>query len=279
MCRAYSKKRPRGIANQRSNGKYRKNRMWALLIFVATIQGSLAGIPHEIHVLRPQSGAAGERVHGLSCLSWRLGVETNNVKNWKTVPRECEGYVGHYMLGHQYRADSNVVAREAVLYARSLKLAGDGKDVWVFDVDETSLSNLPYYAKHGFGVEPYNATSFKQWVLKGKAPALPETLKLYQEVLKLGIKPIFLTGRSEDQRKITSSNLRNAGFHKWEMLILKGSAYSGTKAVVYKSNERRKVEESGYRIIGNIGDQWSDVLGTHAGSRTFKLPDPLYYIS
>ncbi|KAI6671858.1 hypothetical protein NL676_006743 [Syzygium grande] len=253
--------------------------MWALLIFVATIQGSLAGIPHEIHILRPQSGATGERVHGLSCLSWRLGVETNNIKNWDTVPRECEGYVGHYMLGHQYREDSKVVAREAVLYARSLRLAGDGKDVWVFDIDETSLSNLPYYAKHGFGVEPYNATSFNQWVLKGKAPALPETLKLYQEVLKLGIKPIFLTGRSEDQRKITSSNLRNAGFHKWEMLILKGSDYSGTTAVVYKSNDRRKVVESGYRIIGNIGDQWSDVLGTQAGNRTFKLPDPLYYIS
>lgn len=125
--------------------------MWAFLLFVATIQGSLAGIPNEIHVLRPQSGAGGWRVHGLSCRSWRLGVETDNIKNWKTVPKECEGYVGHYMLGHQYREDSAVVAHEAVLYAKSLKLAGDGKDVWVFDIDETSLSNLPYYAKHGFG--------------------------------------------------------------------------------------------------------------------------------
>ncbi|KAE8802877.1 Stem 28 kDa glycoprotein [Hordeum vulgare] len=24
-------------------------------------------------------------------------------------------------------------------------------EVWVFDIDETTLSNLPYYAKHGFG--------------------------------------------------------------------------------------------------------------------------------
>ncbi|KAK3415626.1 acid phosphatase 1 [Eucalyptus grandis] len=256
-----------------------KESMWALLIFVAAIRGSLAGIPREIHLLRPRSGSAGERVHGLSCLSWRLGVETNNIKNWTTVPLECEGYVGHYMLGHQYREDSKVVAREAVLYAKSLKLAGDGKDVWVFDVDETLLSNLPYYAKHGFGAEPYNSTLFNQWVLTGKAPALPETLELYRELLKLGIKPIFLTGRTEDQRKITSSNLRNAGFSNWEMLILKGSTYSGTTAVVYKSSERRKVEESGYRIVGNIGDQWSDLLGIHAGNRTFKLPDPMYYIS
>ncbi|KAE8798867.1 chromatin assembly factor 1 subunit FSM [Hordeum vulgare] len=31
------------------------------------------------------------------------------------------------------------------------QLAGNGKEVWVYDIDETTLSNLPYYAKHGFG--------------------------------------------------------------------------------------------------------------------------------
>ncbi|KAE8815361.1 chromatin assembly factor 1 subunit FSM [Hordeum vulgare] len=36
-------------------------------------------------------------------------------------------------------------------YVDSLKLACNGKEVWVFDIDETTLSNLPYYAKHGFG--------------------------------------------------------------------------------------------------------------------------------
>jgi predicted secreted acid phosphatase len=38
-----------------------------------------------------------------------------------------------------------------IAYAEGLKLASNGKEVWVFDIDETSLSNLPYYAKHGFG--------------------------------------------------------------------------------------------------------------------------------
>ena len=55
--------------------------------------------------------------------------------------------------------------------------------------------------------------------------------------------------------------------------------YSGTTAVVYKSAEREKLEKSGYRIIGNVGDQWSDILGTSTGNRTFKLPDPMYYLS
>ena len=57
------------------------------------------------------------------------------------------------------------------------------------------------------------------------------------------------------------------------------SEYSGT-SVEYKSGERKKLEEEGgYRIVGNMGDQWSDLLGTNPGIRTFKLPDPMYYIS
>jgi hypothetical protein len=80
-----------------------------------------------------------------------LGVEAHNVRDWKTVPANCEGYVGHYMLGSHFRRDSKIVIDEALAYVETLKLAGNGKEIWVFDIDETTLSNLPYYAKHGFG--------------------------------------------------------------------------------------------------------------------------------
>lgn len=125
------------------------------LFFFATIlvasQGSDLGPTHQIHLLRPQSGSRGDPVPGVSCLSWRLGVETRNIIGWTTVPQECEGYVGHYMLGHQYRKDSKVIVKEALVYAQSLTVTGSDKDVWVFDIDETTLSNLPYYAQHEFG--------------------------------------------------------------------------------------------------------------------------------
>ncbi|XP_028778922.1 acid phosphatase 1-like [Neltuma alba] len=180
------------------------------------------------------------------------------------------------MLGLQYREDSKAVAREAYFYAKKLNLTGYGTDVWVFDIDETSLSNLPYYATHGFGVEPFDVTSFNEWVEESKAPALPESKKLYYKLMKLGIKIVFLTGRPESQRNATTHNLLLAGYHSWHKLILKDGQYGGKTAVEYKSEERRKVEEGGYRIVGNIGDQWSDILGTTNGQRTFKLPDPLY---
>ncbi|KAH7565338.1 hypothetical protein JRO89_XS09G0190300 [Xanthoceras sorbifolium] len=236
-------------------------------------------IPNQIHFLRPLSGAGLQDIPGLSCSSWRLAVETNNIIGWETVPEECANYVGHYMLGQQYRDDSKVVADQALLHTNSINLAGDGKEIWVFDVDETTLSNLPYYATHGFGTTPYNSTAFNEWVEEGKAPALPESLALYKNLLSLGIKIVFLTGRLEDQRNATAANLKNVGYHTWEKLILKDSSYSGKTAVAYKSSERKKLEEDGYRIIGNMGDQWSDLLGTNTGNRTFKLPDPMYYIS
>ncbi|RVW51998.1 Acid phosphatase 1 [Vitis vinifera] len=227
-----------------------------LFLLASTVELS-PGISLEIHLLRPQLGSSGHHVPGLSCLSWRLGVETHNIIEWSTVPQVCESYVGHYMLGDQYRKDSGAVVYEAISHAQSLKLAGDGKDIWV---------------------EAYNSTQFNNWIYEGKAPPLPESLKLYKKLQSLGIKPVFITGRPEAQRNVTAANLQNAGYHTWEKLILKGSSVTGT-AVAYKSNERKKLEQSGYRIVGNIGDQWSDILGTNVGNRTFKLPDPMYYIS
>ncbi|KAM3196454.1 hypothetical protein ACQJBY_040083 [Aegilops geniculata] len=123
---------------------------------VATVTAMEEAVAPMIHALRPMLGSGGQLGSraGVACDSWRLGVEAHNVRDWKTVPASCESYVGHYMLGGHYRRDSKLVIDEAISYVDSLKLAGNGKEVWVFDVDETTLSNLPYYATHGFGYVP-----------------------------------------------------------------------------------------------------------------------------
>ncbi|CAL4910002.1 unnamed protein product [Urochloa decumbens] len=254
-----------------------------VVLFVALVAGSawaaqkkehVATAP-AIHALRPLLGSGSDL--GVPCDSWRLAVEANNKRNWKTVPASCEDYLGHYMLGEHYRRDSAVVIDEAVAYAEGLELAGNGTEVWVFDIDETSLSNLPYYATHGFGTKLYNATSFNEYVLEGSALVLPETQRLFDKLISLGIKPVFLTGRTEDKRAITVANLCHQGYSGWMELLLKPIGFKST-AIVYKSGERQKLQDGGYIIVGNIGDQWSDILGVPEGGRTFKLPDPLYYI-
>lgn len=47
----------------------------------------------------------------------------------------------------------NLCQNEAIEFAKSYELKGDGMDAWIFDVDETLLSNLLYYAQHGYGYD------------------------------------------------------------------------------------------------------------------------------
>jgi len=96
-----------------------------------------------------QAGAAAFRATA-GGWPWR---RTTSATGRRCRPADCEGYVGHYIYAGRAlpRQDSLVVVDEAIAYAEGLELGGGGREVWVFDIDETSLSNLPYYAKHGFG--------------------------------------------------------------------------------------------------------------------------------
>ncbi|KAB8098422.1 hypothetical protein EE612_027603 [Oryza sativa] len=212
------------------------------------------------------------------CGSVRTAVEAHNIIGWKTFPADCAKYVADYITGDRYGRDSDVVINEAVAYAESLKLSGSGKEVWVFDVDETALSTVPYQAKHGYGVQPYDHANFLQYVAGGSAPALQGTLRLYQRLLQLGIKPVFLTDRTEDQIAITTHNLLSQGYSSWEKLLLQPIGLQ-TSTQAFKTSERKKLVDAGYVIIGNIGDQWSDILGSPEGCRTFKYPNPMYYVA
>lgn len=214
----------------------------------------------------------------LWCASWRFASEANNLGPWRTVPEECGAYVRDYMTGRSYGFDLELVARESSKYARSVSLAGDGKDAWIFDIDETLLSNLPYYADHEFGLEAFDGHKFDKWVENAMAPAIQSSLKLYEEILSLGFKIILLTGRSERHRSVTVDSLKSAGYHDWERLILRGMNDHGKHATTYKSEKRSEIIADGYRILGNSGDQWSDLLGSSMSNRSFKLPNPMYYI-
>ena len=67
------------------------------------------------------------------------------------MPQECVGEVGSYMEGPQYGADTYGEINNTEAFLETVTLTGDGKDVVVFDIDETSLSNLPYYRTHEYG--------------------------------------------------------------------------------------------------------------------------------
>jgi len=95
-------------------------------------------------------------------------------------------------------------------------------------------------------------------------------LKLYKEVLDLGFKAILLTGRSEGHRGVTVDNLNKQGFHDWDKLILGTAADHKKTATTYKSEKRKQIEAEGYMILGNSGDQWSDLLGSSVEVAGFR---------
>lgn len=67
-------------------------------------------------------------------------------------------------------------------------------------------------------------------------------------------------------------------FYPCDSLPHRTTAYKGQKAVTFKSEIRKQLVEEGYRIWGNVGDQWSDLQGEFTGNRTFKLPNPMYFV-
>ena len=63
------------------------------------------------------------------------------------------------------------------------------------------------------------------------APAIPASLKLYNELKHTGFKIFVLTGRSENQRNVTGKNLMFAGYTGWERLLLRYIYLSGISAI------------------------------------------------
>ncbi|KAL5198837.1 hypothetical protein ABZP36_002349 [Zizania latifolia] len=211
------------------------------------------------------------------CLSWRVMVEANNAKGWRTVPPPCVGYVWSYMAWGQYSRDVGSVADQISAYAAQLAPGADGLDAWVFDVDDTCLSNMFYYQTKQFGA--YDPVAFKAWASRGICPGIPAMAQLFQTLKGRGFRVFLLSGRGEQELgSSTAANLAAAGFAGYDRLILRSAGYRGVSAVVFKSAMRRQLVEEGFRIRGNVGDQWSDLQGDLVGDRVFKVPNPMYFV-
>nr|AAV31203.1 hypothetical protein [Oryza sativa Japonica Group] len=90
-----------------------------------------------------------------------------------------------------------------------------------------------------------------------KAFSSEETLRLYQQPLQLGIKPLFLSDRTDDdQRELTTNNLLQQGYCNLGKLVLQPEGLE-TSTLAFKTCERQKLVNDGYIIVGNIDDQWN----------------------
>lgn len=86
------------------------------------------------------------------CESWRMNVELHNIREFEVVPEECTEYVKKYVTSTQYHVDSELAMEECTVYlSTSCDLKKDCRDAWIFDIDDTLLSTVPYFKKHNYG--------------------------------------------------------------------------------------------------------------------------------
>lgn len=200
--------------------------------------------------------------------------QTAELPNLYTVKQQLTAYVAT----GQYGREVTKVAAEANKYLVKRIPKGiprrdktSKKLAVVFDIDETTLSNVRHIQAMDYGYVP---KTWDAWVAEGQCTAIYPVQAVYQTALNAKVAVFFITGRRESDAPATERNLRQVGYESWTRIIYKPAGFTeSTKA--FKIDVRRKLAAEGYLIIANLGDQNSDLAGGYA-ERTFKLPNPFY---
>lgn len=181
-----------------------------------------------------------------------------------------------YINSGEYGQELTKVAVAASKYVakRTAKAAKPGQKLAiVFDIDETTLTNLSHITAQDFGYVP---AVWDKWVLEGRAKAIVPVQLVYDIAVKNNVAVFFITARDEDEREVTERNLRQVGYTAWTKAYFeKEGAHPTVQA--YKTAIRKQITADGFTIIANVGDQESDLAGGFA-ERTFKLPNPFYIV-
>jgi len=227
-------------------------------------------------------------LHGSGCASANRPTRVPAIQDVSAAPAavpnlfDVQRQVEHYIDSGQYDADVTRVAGEAQAYLEQ-RAGAATKPAIVLDIDETSLSNWPAYRINGWGRVVNGGCDLREgpcglraWQASGRSTALQPTLQLARRAKALGVAVFFISARPPELRKATERNLREQGY-EWDQVIIFPERARFASAVDFKAPERRKITERGYTILLTMGDQESDLAGGYA-ERTFKLPNPVYFI-
>ncbi len=191
-----------------------------------------------------------------------------------TLPNigEVKEEVVNYYSSGKYGTELNNVIDNAIAKFDNVEAAYNS--LVVFDIDETALSNYSFDEGIDFGFVP---GLWEQWIDSAKVPAIDGVKRLYEFLIKKGFKVVFVTGRSEHNYTPTYKNLLYAGYTIFDTLIVRSASEKKLTALEYKSKKRVELTKKGYNIVGDIGDQYSDLEGPYHGIRV-KIPNYTYII-
>jgi predicted secreted acid phosphatase len=164
-------------------------------------------------------------------------------------------------------ADAIAGAKKAILDNANVKWPAI-----VSDIDETLLDNREEFEAH----PDFKWSNFEKWMWEAKAPTLKPTAELLSWARQRGVAIFLITGRPEKDRPATIQNLLRQGV-AYDGLYMRPESEPHTVAEEMKTKWRKKIEDMGYTIVVNIGDQYSDLYGGHSIDCE-KLPNKMYYI-
>jgi hypothetical protein len=191
--------------------------------------------------------------------------------------------VDYYDSG-AYGADLAAAAAPAVAWINDEAPKVDRPAV-VFDIDETALSNWEVIKANDFGrvidgpctAPPAGPCGWRAWDLRAQSSAIEPTRDGFNTAKDRGAATFFITGRDESQRAATERNLRDTGYLGYTTVIMEPQGAQYVSVADFKAPQRDLIQQQGYTIIANIGDQPSDLVGGSA-EQTFLLPNPFYRI-
>ncbi len=209
--------------------------------------------------------------------AFSVNAPAERILNLDVLKKEIKQYHDCTCKCGCYIHDIDVQADRAIAFLRhrAAHRLPQEKLAMVLDIDETSLSNYQELLGADFA---FNGAVFDAWVDTAQAPAIPGSLRLFKEAQRLGVSVFFISGRPELQRAVTERNLGEQGFQKWQQLILRPPSPSSESVVAYKSSARARIFAQGYKIVLNVGDQWSDLKGHPEAEFSVKYPDPFYIL-
>jgi acid phosphatase len=237
----------------------------------------------QVASLRPRVGprptvAAAVATAEAAAADPTMMVAAEPMENFGVARYRLEDYADCVGTGGCYWADLDAQAKRAQAELRQLVATRKGgeKLALVLDIDETSLTNYCEMKREDYG---FISVPFNEWAVSPAADmAIEGTLQLFNAARAEGLEVFFITGRPGEQKAATARNLEAAGYKGWKGLALREGAEKTMATVEYKSEERKKIVDAGYRIVMNVGDQWSDLNGEPKAELSVKLPNPFYYL-
>ncbi len=239
-----------------------------------------------------------------------IDVLRQQIKNYYGAPMAATGASGTW--ADALAPDSNY-AKEAIAVTKKSAAwlahhAGtSANQAIILDVDDTTLATWNYELYSNWD---YNPATNADFVTNQRFPAVPGMVALVNQAHAEGYAIVFLTGRPAAQEAATLGNLTKTGVDYPAPTALPTAVLGGgsdgifTKPAIvdyppylvaacaaelanvpakscttihYKSATRAYLVSLGYDIVADFGDQYSDLVGG-AADKTFKLPNPNYYL-